>query len=515
MKKLIELINIVNKNKVKSIEVIGKPSSKDTLLSKFYNAIHDKKVQSDEDALLLLYGKDADKKAFYKLKHTLKDRLLNTLFLIDIKENKYDDRKQAYLECQKGMAAVNLIIKTDIGRNTVIWLAEKTLKKAIHWRFSEIAVALSSNLCGYHATSSGNRKSFEAYDQIRSDFQELYNAELIVNSKYNDILCYYVNDKSTKTYIYEVADRHLKSIEHLNPKIKSSRFIYQKAMLEIAKYMSINNYEKTLTLCENALEELSNLEHASTKAIVPIRYQMVACCIQLKKYDRGKKQIEAILASQESGSYTWFKAQELFISLLFHTQQYDKAWQTFITVSTNKKFSKLPVHIREVWKIYEAWLYFLFQMDRIQSVDAEKFIAKKFRISRFINEMNVYAKDKKGLNIPILIIHTILLLLHKKHGVLIDRVEAISKYTDRYIKKMENQRSNFFIRMLVEIPKNDFQIKRIKTKTANYLSALKNIPIDVSEQNHDVEILPFEDTWDLIMELIEQKEVQYPNLKRS
>ncbi len=515
MEKLRELINIVNKNKIKSIGIIGKSSNSNTLIDKFYNAIHDQKVNSDEDALALLYGNTSDKKAYYKLKHTLKDRLINTLFLVDVKGNKYNNRKTALLECQKGMMAINHIIRADTGRKTVRWLAEKLLKTAMHWTFPEIVISLAIIIRGFHATKSGSRKQFEKYNQIVSDYQELLMAELTLTSKYHDLLCYYVNDKSTKVFIYDIAEKHLEAIKHLDPKVKSSKFFYQKGMIEISKYMSINDYNKTLSLCKTILKNLDEFHYQDVKAIIPISYQFVMCCIQLKKHEQGKEQIEKVISIQAPNTFNWFKAHELYINLSFHSKQYDTAWEIYNKVSTNKKFVNLPKNVKEVWKIYEAWLYFIFQMGKIKESETDKFAERKFRISRFVNEMNIYNKDKKGLNIPILIIHTILLLMHKKYDVLIDRVEAISKYTDRYIKKMENQRSNIFIRMILEIPKNDFRKDLIENKTKKYLVALKNIPIDISEQNHDVEILPFEDTWELIMDMMNEKHIEFPYLKRG
>jgi len=506
MDKIIELINIVNRNKVKSIEVIGKSTGNSTLLNKFYDGVHDQKILTEEDAFQYLYGGNAKhKKAYYKLKHTLKDRLLNTLFLIDVKDNKYSNRNRAYLESQKGMMALNFIVNAGITRKSAIWLAEKLLRTATRWRFTEIAIASARVLRGYHASKSGNRKQFEKYNQLALDYQELQNVELLAESMYSDVVSYYVNDKSTKHFIYDLANQHLQKLNQYNPNIKSAKFYYQKAMLEIAKYMSINDYKMTEVLCVQALKDLNSLKYQHGKAIVAIGYQLIACYIQLKKYDEGKKQIETILSIQDAETFNWFKAHELYLSLCFHTQQYDVAWDVYHTISNNKKFKHLPSNVREVWKIYEAWLYLLAQLNKINPKQDESIKTKTFRVSRFINEMSTFSKDKKGLNIPILIIHILLLLQQKKYNTLIDRVEAIAKYVDRYIKRAENSRSNYMLRMILEIPKNDFDSKQITAKTIKHYTALKEIPIDVSSQSHDLELLPYEDTWELIIEILERK----------
>ncbi len=501
MEKLKELISIVTKQKIKSVEILGK-SSQETLLNKLYDAIHDQKVSSEEEAIELLYGKNASKKAFYKLKHALKDRLLNTLLLIDAKEKKYSDRNKAYLECHKETMALSYVVNAGIARQTAVYLAKKILHTAVPWRFSEMVISAGRTLRSHHASKSGNRKEYEKYNRLVLDFQELYNAELLVESMYSDIISYYVRDKSTKHFIYDLADQHIRTIDKLNPSIKSARFYYQRAMLKIAKYMSINDYQTTLNLCQQTLDDLDSLDYQDAKAVAAISYQFIACCIQLKQYEAGKKQIDIILSIQEPASFNWFKAYELYLTLCFHTQQYDTASDIYNQISKHRKFKFLPSSIKEVWNIYQAWLYLLYKVKWIDTKYWDDMPASKFRASRFINDMNVFSKDKKGLNIPILVIYILLCLQHKKYDLLIERVEALSKYVDRYIKRSENQRSNYFLRMLLEISKNDFQVSLVKSKTEKYLEQMSRIPIDISGQSHDVEILPYEDSWEIALELI-------------
>ena len=76
MTELKELVDIITRNKVKSIEIIGNPSDKGTKMMQFYDLIAKGQVQSDEEAFRLLYKKGEDKNAYYKLKHLLRDRLV-------------------------------------------------------------------------------------------------------------------------------------------------------------------------------------------------------------------------------------------------------------------------------------------------------------------------------------------------------------------------------------------------------------------------------------------------------
>ena len=57
----------------------------------------------------------------------------------------------------------------------------------------------------------------------------------------------------------------------------------------------------------------------------------------------------------------------------------------------------------------------------------EKEEGKKFRVSRYANDVPIFSKDKQGLNVPILISQIALLLQEKKYNIVIDRMEAIGK----------------------------------------------------------------------------------------
>jgi hypothetical protein len=86
-----------------------------------------------------------------------------------------------------------------------------------------------------------------------------------------------------------------------------------------------------------------------------------------------------------------------------------------------------------------------------------------------------------------------------------DRVEALSKYKDRYLDRDNNYRSNCFIRMVTEMEKQRFRQKHTLNHTRKLLADMSSSPIDITDQSYDVEILPLEDTWELIISLLPEQ----------
>jgi hypothetical protein len=131
------------------------------------------------------------------------------------------------------------------------------------------------------------------------------------------------------------------------------------------------------------------------------------------------------------------------------------AYQIYKSTVKHRRFNGLPEGIKQIWKIFEAYLFYLIQVGRIKPDEPETIISR-IRIMRFLNDVPIFSKDRRGMNIPILNLphpvpdpHQGTRRGHRPH-------EAIQKYASRYLKKDDNYRSNCFIKMLLEIPDAGF-----------------------------------------------------------
>ena len=95
--------------------------------------------------------------------------------------------------------------------------------------------------------------------------------------------------------------------------------------------------------------------------------------------------------------------------------------------------------------------------------------------------------------------------MQKKYNRAIDRIEAIEKYTSRYLKKDTNFRSNCFIKMLLEIPKEGFHRVAVERKASKYRERLSEMPLEVANQSHSIEIIPYEDLWEMVLNVLGTK----------
>lgn len=129
----------------------------------------------------------------------------------------------------------------------------------------------------------------------------------------------------------------------------------------------------------------------------------------------------------------------------------------------------------------------------------------KFKPGKFFNETPIFSKDKRGMNIPILVIQILFMISQRKYNDAVDRIEAIEKYCSRYLRKDDTFRSNCFIKMLLQIPISGFHKTAVIRKSEKHRKQLETVSIDVANQASEIEILPYEDLWNFALECLDNE----------
>jgi hypothetical protein len=126
----------------------------------------------------------------------------------------------------------------------------------------------------------------------------------------------------------------------------------------------------------------------------------------------------------------------------------------------------------------------------------------EFKISKFINDVPTYSKDKSGTNVPILIIQILFLIQQGKYDEAQNRIAAIKRYSSRYLQQDESFRSKCFIKMLMQLPRGLFMREITEQHAKKYYQKLITISPESSNQNFEIEVIPYETLWAIILELL-------------
>ncbi len=496
MKDLKELIQVISKQKTSSIQIIGDGFDGDTKQERLYEGILNNEFESDDDAAHDLYKSNANSKSYKNLRTNLKKRLINTVFFIDQKQAGFNEYQKAYYTCCKEWAAVKILLGRE-ARVAAIQLAHKILRQTLKFEFTDLTIDVARILRLHYAVFEGDEKKFNQYDEIVQTQEAIHRAETAAEKYYEQLVLNYVTAKSTQTEINEQAAAFSEALEQMVETHSSHNLHRTFYLIEVIRYMAVNDYKATNELCGKAIEFFESKPYVSKISLVTFLYQQLACLIQLKEFEKGKSIAEKCLSLITPGLINWFKAQELYFMLNMHCDDLQKAYLVLDSAMRHSRFRFQSEAIIETWKIYEAFIRFLLEIDQIQALKGKK--PGNFRLSKFLNELPIFSKDKKGMNIPIMILNMLFMTIQGKHDDFIEKAESIRKYASRHLKTDHTERSETFIRMLLLLPANAFNKEEVKSKATPLLEELKAIPLETANQSFEIEIIPYENLWEFLI----------------
>jgi hypothetical protein len=97
------------------------------------------------------------------------------------------------------------------------------------------------------------------------------------------------------------------------------------------------------------------------------------------------------------------------------------------------------------------------------------------------------------------------LIIKKRYNEAAERIDALGKYSTRYLLNDETFRSNCFIKMLLMIPKSGFNKTMVIRKAQPIFNRMINSEIELIDQPFEIEIIPYENLWDILLDHLSKK----------
>jgi hypothetical protein len=133
---------------------------------------------------------------------------------------------------------------------------------------------------------------------------------------------------------------------------------------------------------------------------------------------------------------------------------------------------------------------------------SEQMKLPKFSVNKFINSVPFFSKDKKGQYITIHVIKILFLLQKSKYDQIINLSDSLNQYTYKYLKNDETLRSNCFIKMILKMVRAGFHPVRTQAHVKPLFQRLASSKVVIDERSSEVEIIPYEELWSYIIEII-------------
>lgn len=456
-----------------------------------YNDLQKEHFRTDEEAAAAL---GMGLTTFKKYGKMLREHLRDMVFFYNDEKARADIRLKNLFEGIKDLAAMRLLYARGC-RAASRDAAEDLLKKGMAYEWPEFVQQAALYLKECVLRVNGSEKEFEYYSQLYWEYKN-----------WTDLECraWDYLQRAQLPYRRKAGVRSAESPRlHLYlAELKPHVFKTPSVMFHIYYFLLGNHdalerfdYQALIENCKIALEYLENKPYDIQNPKAVFYYMQVIGYTFLGKYEEGHEAAEAGLAYAAEGTASWFSALEVYLYLAIHTRNYDKAFELYGIAANHRRLPALHEAQQETWHILGAYCYILHRLTGTPLPEG----CRKFKSRKFLNEISTFGADKTGMNIAIMIAHIMLQLIENKDVEVWDRIQALAKYRERYL--VDNPfvaRSELFVKILVALVKSGFRRDAFRARATPLLNALQKLPLQLTNQVHELEIVPYEHLVQLI-----------------
>ena len=480
MLELKELINIISPQKLKNIKVLGGEQSK---VRRLFYGINDGKLNTEQEVINELFSNtNHPKQAFADIKRAIKKELVNTLFIINLEQD-HAKYSSAYVNCYKNYAAAKILIGLWV-KKSAFSLAAKTLKKAIFFEFTELAVSLARELQLHHAQITNDKKKHDWYSKVLKEQHLKLRDEIQIQSLYTNLI-FNLNKLSDKAKIVTETEQLVSKINFETLPFKSYKALFYSFCIIIIHYELLGDYEKVIDQCNKAIFAFKKKPYPiPSSAYLYFYSKSIPVSLQLKDWKKAHELIKNCLSILSNKTFNYHAFLFYQALLGFHSQQYQIAYEALL----RHKEAKLSApHLKEHWRMIEAWIMLFVGWKKIERDPNQM----DYMVFNVIRRTPIFSKDKKGKNAAILILKYLYLLQNEAFEQLYDMAKPFKLYAHRYLKSKKSVRTYMMVRTLCALAEEGFDKKLSLEKATPYYEKLKATPFNFLEQR-TVEIVPFE-----------------------
>ena len=445
-----------------------------------FQLIRKGKITNKEEALRHLYNgaKSGERSLYYLIQRTKRLLILSTIS--NIKHR--NDLEKTYNKVYSTYCAT-MILRGAGKMQTFASEANKLLPLVKEYEFVNIGNELCKWLSYHHCINDIDAKKVKEYEKEASRYAMMIQQSTVVNAEFSKCMAI-LNRKSS--YSVKVKQTIKQAIQRLNFPLTDTFAIYQYYTLTVIDCFTQYDYLEAFELCQKAINEIAGRKAARSGQLAHFYMIQGICATASQQYEEAENALSKAL--ELVGHVPMSFQAVLFYRAVnaIHAQRYFKA-RHFMEVANREKPNK---HMVENWALIGAYVYF--------------FIGGDFKLGKFLNQTATLSKDKQGANINIIIAELIICITDKRDRFY-KRMEAVQKYSYTHLKGKANERARLFLKMLFEIPRNDFYRRRIEQ--ANRFTALKLRRRSINaNHNLEIEIAPFEHIWATLLDRVHKRE---------
>jgi hypothetical protein len=499
MKKLKEITDIVTRKKVVKLEVLdeyilNKPSK----INEFFDGITSNRFKNDRDAANYLYNSNPQDPKYRKLKSRFRQKLLNTIFLIEPNKPLSSGYDRTYFNCHKEWAQIKILTA-----NNALLIAESLTRQLLNisqkFKFTDITLNCLRELRA-HAVRKEDQKSFDHYIELEKKYEALFQKENRSKELLERTMLMSMAISNKPEVLPSGLIEYCEEMVSLSELYDSPTIFKHMFKAWIIRYELEADHYAIVEVCIQAEQYLLNNEkYFPTKDIYSFYVKKMLAFLHLQDYSRGKKHSEDCLPKIPNSSYEWFKFMEIYLLLAIHAQNYYQAFAIFNNIISNNNFKKLEPVEKEKWKLFNAYMHYALKMKSLDKILLNQAKQSGFVLEEYMTLKPDFPKNLRNLEILKNILVTLYLIKQKKYNRANEKIDHLNYTANHKLEKKGFYRSIQFIKLLTILKKANYQIEEIRLAD-KYYSRLRNQPFYYRGKYNGLEIIPYETLWEMVLE---------------
>lgn len=416
-------------------------------------------------------------------KAQLKRKLLNTLFVLDLKRAGSAESTVAEYENNLSLVLARTLLMFG-ARKQAHKLAVSSLKTAKHWELWGNAAQLLILL----RTAVAFTGDSDAWRRYRDEYQRLSHLESVFQEAltlYEGLIIPFVIATGEHTDLISGATLALSKVSDFHQKHGTFRLALMKFRMQALNAQILMDYTTMVEVCREFEQTLEENQHFHDKVMErEIALKLLMGAVQTRDITHGEEALGRCLTVIPPHSNNWFavKEQEFFMRL--HTADLALAHEVMYEVVGSPRFPKQPIHRHERWEVFALYL---------------KYAEGNLKQSGLLGYIVAHKADKSGLHASVKVLEVLVLIKQKKFSAAFEKMDALLMYRSRYLREPESEQLSLFIRMLKILEKHSFDPKLAEVAARNETAALQRLS---AQALAGIQVIPYETLWrDLLSQL--------------
>jgi hypothetical protein len=462
-------------------------------------------LETDYDDIKLaheVYRTDPGYELYRKDKLIIIDNLSNVL----CRSQRSSSRSIIAVAHARSLQRLNcMFLLRDMGyTHAATWYAEINIKQAILYDFTSIVCDSARYLARVYSTRLHNPKEALRYTALAETYIGIQREELSVEILYNEI--FRLHNLKAAIGITDLSEFN----QPFNAAVGERSYLYTlcHGLVSIHRAELSANFDEVIRLAHFYFDQFEKKKYDHQVAKANLLRSKVDAHLQLRQHVDAQQTLDLLFTKLRQESNNWFDAQDLQIRLSMATQDYTSAHKHLQGLFSNKRYQAQPQEKKDLYQLYSVNINFLVCTDHIPG--AKPWTKRK--LTTYFRATTVFDRDTRGVRIALIIAELLYNILDHDYDAMERRIYSLKEYCSKYLKKdNENYRSNCFIKMLLEIPKAMFHPEAAQRKAKRYHVRLLDHPLELSMQPREVEIIPYERLWQIILHYLRKPRRLRPN----